>query len=702
MADLAQSPVVPVLAWTLVHFLWQGAVIALLAWAAMRVCASSASRRYGVGVAALAAMVLAPLVTFTILAAPARAITSGHVLQTPNTSALAPVTTAPGLPVAELVSTTSGTASWMLAALVIVWMTGVLIFAVRLLGGWMVARRLARRAVRPAAAHIQALAERMATRLAVRRAVRIVESSAVAVPVLVGWIAPVVVLPVAALVGLSPVQIEALIAHELAHVRRHDYLVNVLQALVEVVLFYHPAVWWMSRRIRAERELCCDDLAVGVCDRLVYATALTDLAELVGPRLALAATDGDLVSRVRRILGADVTPGPARWTPAVLLTLVGVVILPVAMASATDKPLAAPPPAQAATPTGANALAPAEPQPSAEPTAAGSPVAATARLLLADGGEHLASDRQATSQTEQARLLAAERVRQVDADRALEAAERQRAAQAQIEGAQRHVERMRQLFATGLITSAEFRQAEADLARLQARGDREVAQSAEIAALERHLEDLRVVAEIGTRSQTEVADMEATLARIREVQAEQATIADVQSQLDVAVQQLDRAKELFARGLVTSAALKDAEAKMEFMRQRLQAQQAALEATEQQRQKAEQAIKEIEVRRQEVEAQQRRIAARPRPETEVDPDPGRPIAFGDVLSIVIAGEPDLPAMYPVTPEGTIRMLFLGTFQVAGQTTVQVRQAIGKQLADRRLGTTTQVSVTLQRAIRRVR
>jgi hypothetical protein len=94
------------------------------------------------------------------------------------------------------------------------------------------------------------------------------------------------------------------IAHELAHIRRHDYLVNLLQSFVETLLFYHPAVWWVSSEVRAEREHCCDDLAVEVCgDRVVYVTALAELTSIERRAFALAATDGSLVARVRRILG---------------------------------------------------------------------------------------------------------------------------------------------------------------------------------------------------------------------------------------------------------------------------------------------------------------------------------------------------------------------------------------------------------------
>src|ERR687891_1536007 len=101
--------------------------------------------------------------------------------------------------------------------------------------------------------------------------------------------------------GLSAQQLEAILAHELAHIRRHDYLVNLLQTLVETLLFYHPAVWWLSRRIRLEREHCCDDLAVSLCgDPYTYASALADLEQLRGSgQLVVAATGGSLLQRVR-------------------------------------------------------------------------------------------------------------------------------------------------------------------------------------------------------------------------------------------------------------------------------------------------------------------------------------------------------------------------------------------------------------------
>ena len=180
------------------------------------------------------------------------------------------------------------------------------------------------------------MASRLSRRLHISRAVALLESTLVDVPTVVGFVKPVVLLPASALAGLTLQQLEAILAHELAHIRRHDYLVNLLQTLVETVLFYHPAVWWVSRRIRVERENCCDDLAVRLCgDPVAYASALADLEALrSGPlpdhHIAMAATGGSLLQRVRRLLGAPTSHtgrGPAWLAGSVAVLLVGGIAL---------------------------------------------------------------------------------------------------------------------------------------------------------------------------------------------------------------------------------------------------------------------------------------------------------------------------------------------------------------------------------------
>ena len=146
------------------------------------------------------------------------------------------------------------------------------------------------------------------------RVPHIVDSALVDVPTVVGWLRPLILLPVAALANLTPAQVDSILAHELAHVRRHDYLVNVLQTLTETLLFYHPAVWWVSARVRAEREHCCDEIAVEICgDAADYARALVELESwrVSSATMALAATGGSLFDRVRRIMRAPATDAAA-------------------------------------------------------------------------------------------------------------------------------------------------------------------------------------------------------------------------------------------------------------------------------------------------------------------------------------------------------------------------------------------------------
>ncbi len=151
---------------------------------------------------------------------------------------------------------------------------------------------------------------RLAARLGLDRLVRIVELPDIDVPFVVGCLRPIVVLPIAAIAQLNTAQVEAILAHELAHVRRHDYLVNLLQTLAETLLFYHPAVWWLSARIRNEREHCCDDVAVEVCgDPVAYAAALAELETWRSGDIELvaAASGGSLVNRIRRILRVEIS-----------------------------------------------------------------------------------------------------------------------------------------------------------------------------------------------------------------------------------------------------------------------------------------------------------------------------------------------------------------------------------------------------------
>ena len=339
---LLRQPAAQIIGWALLHFVWQGVLIGgLTALALAGLRRSAADIRYVVSTIGLALMLTLPAVTAAQLwrAGAAGAALSSAVPSTPATS-FAPirinqilVRPIPGA--SELASRGIAGSRWIriepwLPMLVCAWVSGVVLLSLRLMSGWLLVQRMKSHGAAPAAPALAHLAARLSRRLHIVRPVRLLESTIIDVPTVIGWIRPVVLLPASALAGLTPYQLEAILAHELAHVRRHDYLVNLLQTLVETLLFYHPAVWWLSRRIRTERENCCDDLAVSLCgDPHTYAKALADLEELrAGSRqLVLAATGGSLVHRVRRLLGAPPHAGRAPgWLAgcATVLVMLGI------------------------------------------------------------------------------------------------------------------------------------------------------------------------------------------------------------------------------------------------------------------------------------------------------------------------------------------------------------------------------------------
>ena len=204
------------------------------------------------------------------------------------------------------------------------WLTGATALSLRLLGGWILAERLRCGMARPASAEWQRVLERLKARISVSRPVRLLVSGRVQAPAAMGWLRPIVLVPIGALAGLPAAQMEALLLHELAHIRRNDYLAHILQSAVEAVFFYHPAVWWISEHMRAERELCCDDIAVSVTgDAAVYARALAafDQARWVQPAV-MAANGGSLAERIARLLGQPSTSRRPTYGPGAAATLI--------------------------------------------------------------------------------------------------------------------------------------------------------------------------------------------------------------------------------------------------------------------------------------------------------------------------------------------------------------------------------------------
>lgn len=323
--------------WTLVHFVWQGAVIGAGAALGLYLLRSATSNvRYAFASAALVLMLLSLVVTAWLVSSPAA---TPIVARASRVSSISPALTSFivrfDVPISQSGPQLTGTVHALrrlpraFPVIVIAWLFGVVILLARLLNGWWRVRALQRLALSAPPSRWQEAADRLARRLGIRRRVRVTDADTVETPTVIGWWRPVIVLPLVALSGLTPSQTDAILMHELAHIRRHDYLVNLLQHVAETVLFYHPAVWWVSHRMRVEREQCCDAIVVTQCaDPLDYATALTRLEEArqPAPSLAVAATGGRLVERVRHLLGARTD----RHTPAhalVTATIIALVVL---------------------------------------------------------------------------------------------------------------------------------------------------------------------------------------------------------------------------------------------------------------------------------------------------------------------------------------------------------------------------------------
>ncbi|MFN8011310.1 MAG: M56 family metallopeptidase [Holophagaceae bacterium] len=311
-------------AWALVHFLWQGCLIGGLAWAALRLLRGARPElRYGMACAALALMVAAPVATGALLRRAASVTAMGSA---------APRTLAPAMEVAVEAAPASAPPTlqarlqpvlpWILG----IWSAGVALLSLRLLGGWAWMQRLRHAKAARAAEEWQTLVRVLARRMGLARDVLLLLCERLESPVALGVLRPVILMPPALLTGLEPLALEAVLLHELAHIRRQDYLVNLLQSVAETLLFYHPAVWWISAVIRQERENACDDAAVRhTGDAVAYARTLSLLEEFrMDTRLkpathpAPAATGGSLLARVRRLLAPAPAAAPLAPRAAVL------------------------------------------------------------------------------------------------------------------------------------------------------------------------------------------------------------------------------------------------------------------------------------------------------------------------------------------------------------------------------------------------
>lgn len=326
--------------WLLVHSLWQFALVALTAWSFGRAMRdSSASSRYVMLIAMFSIAIGAPMVTWFLLPAsqpvahvqdvggipggnkPATETRelpedfAGMVVLQELDPGKSPAVAKETQPSPMIFHAEQWTPIWsqctrvlesQLPAIVLIWLLGVTLFSLRPVLSWITIRQLRSRGVSQVDETVEAMLGRLKRQLGIRQRVSVLRSTFVTSPIVVGCFRSVVVLPISLISNLPPSQLEAILAHELAHVRRYDFLVNLIQTLTETLFFYHPAIWWLSHRIRMERENCCDDLVVvALGDKVEYGRALLAIESHRSSTLAIGACDGSLLARVRRLFASE-------------------------------------------------------------------------------------------------------------------------------------------------------------------------------------------------------------------------------------------------------------------------------------------------------------------------------------------------------------------------------------------------------------
>ncbi len=361
---LMASDVVHRLGWVLVHSTWLGAAVAVLLAASQWIMRRrSANARYVAGCAAMLAVVGLSASSWFFNPIAARSnlrhahslgnesaksasedqSSTASISNVTGSGMVSPVESSQAVSIPNVSPVSVGNLSRALWAryfaaidpalprLVPLWAVGVLMLALWQLGGWNAAHRIRRQSLHPRDESVRASLARLAHRMSIRTPIDVLESTAVRIPSLIGWLRPAILLPIGLASGLTSSQLEAILTHELAHIQRHDYLVNLLQSLVETLFFYHPAIWYISACIRVERENCCDDLALKFgAEPLAYAESLLCVAQralaarglaVAHPSLMLGATGkiSTLRRRVRRLLGATEPAARESWPAAFLM-----------------------------------------------------------------------------------------------------------------------------------------------------------------------------------------------------------------------------------------------------------------------------------------------------------------------------------------------------------------------------------------------
>jgi beta-lactamase regulating signal transducer with metallopeptidase domain len=310
------------LGYVLIHSLWQIGFVALIFFLALRILQNaSANLRYLVSILALCLALILPVATFIYFSKNTKTINavkeklssitkSEPIIQNFETRAIPPNSQIPAINSTKTNDLTPSLNFPWLPSLVILWLFGVLGFSIRLLGGIWTVHNYRTRNILPVSPDWQNTFEELCKNLQIKQKINFLQSTAVEMPVVIGWLKPVILIPVSAFLQISSKELETILLHELTHIKRNDYLVNFIQSLVEILFFYHPCVWWISSKIRSEREFAVDEFVSQIfeTERLIYANALANLEEIrlasnqLTPTLAMAGTGGNLMKRIENIL----------------------------------------------------------------------------------------------------------------------------------------------------------------------------------------------------------------------------------------------------------------------------------------------------------------------------------------------------------------------------------------------------------------
>jgi TonB family protein len=330
LEQLFNSPFLYSLSLTLVHFLWQGLLVAFILKSLLSIIEKNKSKlRYTLATLAMLSNALLAVLTFTMVYPDTNAGINSYLGPIPLTSLVNELTQQNALlTYQELLPSIL---AYSLPYISLLWLATIVILASKLLIEIRNVNNLPLHSSISPSLALSTRFEELAKQIKLTKTPKLLISLKAEVPMAIGWLKPVVLLPASMVTGLNSAQLEMLILHELAHIRRHDYLVNFLQTLIELLFFFHPGVHWIGKQMRNEREYCSDDIAVQHCgDAIAYAHTLTDTASLCAknhfhtiPTMAMAASGGDLKERVLRLVDHHCAPtnNTSKWLAAVSLLL---------------------------------------------------------------------------------------------------------------------------------------------------------------------------------------------------------------------------------------------------------------------------------------------------------------------------------------------------------------------------------------------